>query len=74
VRKTKTFYNKLTNPVPNLKEKEVSYMCLLGKDEGQGLVEYSIVILLMALVVMAALMLIAPQLENIFSQVVSGLS
>jgi pilus assembly protein Flp/PilA len=49
-------------------------MCMLGKDEGQGLVEYSIIILLMALLVMAALTLVAPQLESIYSQVVSGLS
>jgi pilus assembly protein Flp/PilA len=49
-------------------------MCMLEKDEGQGLVEYSIILLLMALLVMATLMLIAPELDNIFSQIVSGLS
>jgi pilus assembly protein Flp/PilA len=43
-------------------------------EKGQGLVEYSLIILLIALVVLSAVALVGPQVSGIFSQVVSGLS
>jgi pilus assembly protein Flp/PilA len=43
-------------------------------ERGQGMVEYSLIILLIALVVMVILALIGPQLSNIFSRIASGLS
>jgi pilus assembly protein Flp/PilA len=44
------------------------------KDKGQGLVEYGLIIVLIALVVITALGLVAPQLNLIFSRVASHLS
>lgn len=43
-------------------------------ERGQGLVEYSLIILLIALVVIAILSLVGPQLSNIFSRIASGLT
>ena len=40
--------------------------------EGQGLTEYAIIILLVAIVVLVALGLIGPSLGNLYSQVVNG--
>ena len=42
-------------------------------DKGQGLVEYALVLVLVAVVVMAALTLLGPQIGNVFSTVVAGL-
>lgn len=43
------------------------------KEKGQGMVEYSLIILLIALVVIVILALIGPQLSNMFSRIASGL-
>ena len=48
-------------------------MLFLPREDGQGLVEYALIILLVALVVIIILALIGPQLGNVFSQVVSSL-
>jgi pilus assembly protein Flp/PilA len=48
-------------------------MLFLPREGGQGLVEYALIILLVALVVIIILALIGPQLGNVFSQVVSSL-
>ena len=45
----------------------------LPREDGQGLVEYALIILLVALVVIIILALIGPQLGNVFSQVVQSL-
>ncbi len=48
-----------------------------GKDkgeEGQGLVEYGLVLLLVAVVVIAILVLLGPQIGSLFSAVSKGLS
>lgn len=42
-------------------------------EDGQGLVEYALILLLVALVVIIVLALIGPQLGNVFSQVVYSL-
>ncbi len=40
------------------------------KDErGQGLVEYALILVLVAIVVIAILMLLGPQIGNIFNQI-----
>jgi len=46
-----------------------------GKDgeKGQGLVEYSLIIALVAIVVIAILVLVGPQIGNIFSTITHGL-
>ena len=46
----------------------------LPREEGQGLVEYALILVLVAVVVIAILTLLGPQIANIFSKVTSGLS
>ena len=46
---------------------------LMSLEEGQGLVEYAFILLLVALVVIAVLLLLGPQIGNVFSQVIAGL-
>ena len=43
-------------------------------EEGQGLVEYALILVLVAIVVIAILALLGPQITNIFSQVTAGLT
>ncbi len=47
---------------------------LLRDQKGQGLVEYALILVLVAIVVIAILMLMGPQIGNIFSRITSGLS
>lgn len=44
------------------------------KQKGQGLVEYALILTLVAIVVIAAAMMLGPQIGNIFSNVNSSLS
>jgi pilus assembly protein Flp/PilA len=44
------------------------------EDEGQGLVEYALILFLVAVVVIAILILLGPQIGSIFSAVTKGLS
>jgi pilus assembly protein Flp/PilA len=46
----------------------------LPREEGQGLVEYALILVLVAVVVIAILLLIGPQVANMFSKVTNGLS
>ena len=41
----------------------------LPHDEGQGLVEYALILMLVALVVLVILTLLGPQVGNMFSKV-----
>ncbi len=43
------------------------------QEEGQGLVEYALILVLVAIVVIAILALLGPQIANIFSRVTNGL-
>lgn len=45
----------------------------LPREKGQGLVEYALILVLVAVVVIAILALIGPQVANVFSQVTNGL-
>ncbi len=45
----------------------------LPHEEGQGLVEYALILVLVALVVIAILTLLGPQIANVFSQVTNAL-
>ncbi len=45
----------------------------LPREEGQGLVEYALVLVLVAVVVIAILAVLGPQIGNVFSQITSGL-
>ncbi|MBI3537424.1 MAG: pilus assembly protein [Chloroflexi bacterium] len=46
----------------------------LPREKGQGLVEYALILVLVAIVVIAILALLGPQVANIFSRITSGLS
>jgi pilus assembly protein Flp/PilA len=46
----------------------------LPREEGQGLVEYALILVLVAIVVIAILLLLGPQIANVFSRITSGIS
>ena len=48
-------------------------MLFLNREEGQGLVEYALVLVLVAVVVIAILTLLGPQVGNVFSRITNGL-
>jgi pilus assembly protein Flp/PilA len=45
-----------------------------AKEEGQGLVEYALILVLIAIVVIGILTLLGAQVSAVFSQISSGLS
>lgn len=49
-------------------------MIYLPRDEGQGLVEYALILVLVAIVVIAILAILGPQIGNIFSRITNGTS
>lgn len=54
--------------------KEVKNIVLyLPQEEGQGLVEYALVLVLVAIVVIAILLILGPQVGNVFSRITNGL-
>ncbi|UCC62242.1 MAG: Flp family type IVb pilin [Anaerolineae bacterium] len=46
----------------------------LGSEAGQGLVEYALILVLVAMVVLAVLLVVGPAVGNAFSQIASELS
>lgn len=48
-------------------------MLFAAKEKGQGLVEYALIIVLIAIVVIAALSLLGPQIATVFNQIRSEL-
>ena len=46
---------------------------MIQRQEGQGLVEYALILVLVAIVVIAILAVLGPQIGNIFSQITTGL-
>ena len=48
-------------------------MLFLHREEGQGLVEYALILVLVAIVVIAILTILGPQIGNVFSQITNGL-
>lgn len=50
------------------------FQLMRSRETGQGLVEYALILVLVAVIVIAILALIGPQIANIFSQVTDGLS
>ena len=56
------------------KRKEITPMLFSPKEKGQGLVEYALILVLVAIVVIAALMILGPIIGNVFSKVNSSLS
>jgi len=54
--------------------KEDYPMLFAPKEKGQGLVEYALILVLVAIVVIAALMVLGPIIGNVFSTINSSLS
>jgi pilus assembly protein Flp/PilA len=48
-------------------------MFFARKEKGQGLVEYALIIVLVSIVVIAALMVLGPQISNVFNTISSTL-
>lgn len=48
-------------------------MMYLPREEGQGLVEYALILVLVAVVVIVILALLGPAIGNIFSVIIEGL-
>ena len=48
-------------------------MLFAPKEKGQGLVEYALILVLVAIVVIAALMILGPIIGNVFSKTVAGI-
>ena len=48
-------------------------MLYLPREEGQGLVEYALILVLIAIVVIAILGLLGTQVSTVFSRITSGL-
>ncbi len=44
----------------------------LPREEGQGLVEYALILVLVAIVVIAILAILGPQIGNIFSRITNS--
>jgi pilus assembly protein Flp/PilA len=50
-----------------------SEMLFLPREEGQGLVEYALILVLVAIVVIVILALLGPAIGNIFSNIVNAI-
>ena len=48
-------------------------MLFAPKEKGQGLVEYALILVLVAIVVIAALMILGPIIGNVYSKINSSL-
>jgi pilus assembly protein Flp/PilA len=48
-------------------------MLFVPREEGQGLVEYALILVLVAVVVIVILTILGPQIGNVFSQIVTAL-
>jgi len=48
-------------------------MLFLPREKGQGLVEYALILVLVAIVVLAVLLLLGPVIGNTFSNIVANL-
>ena len=61
-------------PAPIFRGKEErNVRNLLAREDGQGLVEYGLIIFLVAIVIIAILVLLGPQIGAIFSQVTGSI-
>jgi pilus assembly protein Flp/PilA len=53
--------------------KERKHMLFAPKEKGQGLIEYALILVLIAVVVIVVLKVLGPQIGGIFSRISSGL-
>jgi pilus assembly protein Flp/PilA len=49
-------------------------MLFLPREKGQGLVEYALILVLVAIVVIAILIILGPVIGNVFSTIVAALN
>ena len=54
--------------------KEDTAMLFSVKEKGQGMVEYALIIVLVAVVLIVVLALVGSQISNVFSRIISGLA
>ena len=59
---------------PKNSGKEVNAVLFAPQEKGQGLVEYALILVLVAIVVIAVLMLLGPIIGNVFSTINESLS
>jgi pilus assembly protein Flp/PilA len=50
----------------------VTHVLFLPREEGQGLVEYALILVLVAIVVIAILLILGPAVGNVFSNIVAN--
>ena len=67
-------YTTLDGLQENHKERRIVAMLFAPKEKGQGLVEYALILVLVAIVVIAVLMVLGPIIGNVFSSINSSLS
>jgi pilus assembly protein Flp/PilA len=60
--------------IEDFSRKEDALMLFAPQENGQGLVEYALILVLVAIVVIAALMILGPILGNTFSTINSSLN
>ena len=63
---------RVTKHIHNILRKENIMLCA-PKEQGQGLVEYAIIISLVALIVIAVLWLLGPEVANAYSSINSSI-
>lgn len=66
-------YDKEKTFVKSIAERGVKNMLFLPREEGQGLVEYALILVLVAIVVIAILLLLGPIIGNVFSNIVGAI-
>ena len=64
----------LTLQVGEIQRKGENPMLFAPKERGQGLVEYALILVLVAIVVIAALMILGPLIGNTFSTINNSLN
>jgi pilus assembly protein Flp/PilA len=57
----------------NIEERRKYPMLFAPKEKGQGLVEYALILVLVAIVVIAALTILGPKIGNVFSSINNSL-
>ena len=71
---TGPFFKLAGSYLQGIERKEVRIVFFSIKERGQGLVEYALILILVAIVVIAVLMLLGPIVANVFSTLNNSLS
>jgi len=65
------FFN---NSIESCRKEGMHPMLFLPREEGQGLVEYALILVLVAIVVIAILLILGPVVGNVFSNLVYNIA